>query len=130
MKRMQYAAVLIVWVIGMLWGCGNAKTELSFQDIQHYPAATPEQSMEGSGMAGLMGGELTQLSTSDPFDSVVAFYSNELERYSPEILSHTSELGRQTAITVKQDKQVFTVAIQEHEDEERIMITHMAVGSR
>jgi hypothetical protein len=45
------------------------------------------------------------------------------------IISHTSNLGRQTAITIQQEKKVITIAIQEHGEDERVMITHMAVGS-
>jgi len=128
MKRLIIAAIPILFLAGIISGCGSSKTELSFQNIPHYPASTPEQQMEGSGFAGIVGGELRQLSTTDPFKTVVAFYTDELDPYNPEIMSHTSELGRQTAITIKQENKVLTVAIQEHRKEGRVVITHMAVG--
>ena len=72
--------------------------------------------------------ELIQLSTTDPFDAVVDFYKGELDKYNPEIVSYTSELGRQTALTIKQEKRVITVAVQEHDEEGKVVISHMAVG--
>jgi len=119
----------ILFLVCFISSCGNSNKELSLQDIPYYPASIPEQSMEGSSPAGMIEGELIQLSTNDPFEAVEKFYMGELEKYSPEILSHTSELGRQTAITIKQKNGMVTVSIQEHNAEKRIVITHMAVGS-
>ncbi len=130
MRRFQILSVTILLFVYFISGCGNSKKELSFKAIPQYPASTPEQSMEGSGFAGMVGGELKQFSTTDPFNAVVEFYSGELDKYNPETISHTSELGRQTAITIKQEKKVITIAIQEHKEEGRVMITHMAVGSK
>jgi len=128
MKPFIIVAMPILFLAGIILSCGSSKTELSFQDIPHYPASTPEQHMEGSGYAGVMGGDLRQLSTTDPFKTVVAFYTDELDQYNPEIMSHTSELGRQTAITISRGTKILTVAIQEHDKEGRVVITHMALG--
>ena len=114
MKQSIIAVMTFCLLACFLAGCGNSKKELSFQDIPNYPASTPEQHMEGPGIAGMPGGELIQLSTTDPFDTVVEFYSDELGQYQPEILSHTSGLGRQTALTIQQENKVITVTIQEH----------------
>ena len=130
MKQTIVAVMSIYFLVCCIGGCGNTKKELSFQDIPNYPASTPEQNMEGPGIAGMPGGELIQLSTADPFDTVVEFYSDELRRYKPEILSHTSGLGRQTAMTIQQANKVITVTIQDHGDEDRVVITHMGVGVR
>ena len=128
MKQSIVAVMIMCFLACFLGSCGNTKKELSFQDIPNYPASTPEQHMEGPGIAGMPGGELIQLSTTDPFDTVVEFYSDELRRYQPEILSHTSGLGRQTAMTIQQAHKVLTVTIQEYGDEDRVVITHMGVG--
>ncbi len=129
MKPNKLVTTTILILLCLILSCGGSKKKLSFGDIPHYPASAPGQSMDGSSFGGMVGGELTQLFTSDPFDAVVEFYSDELDKYNPEIISHATELGRQTAITIKQEKKVITVAIQEHSEEKKVVITHMIVGS-
>lgn len=129
MKTSKAIVLTILVTVFCLSGCSSKNNVLSLQNIPRYPAAAEGQSMEGSALGGMMGGELLQLFTTDPFDSVVDFYANELDKYNPETISHESESGRQTAITIKQDKKVVTVAVQEHKEENRVIITHMIVGS-
>ncbi|MFO7559087.1 MAG: hypothetical protein R6X10_09680 [Desulfobacterales bacterium] len=128
MKSFINAAISILFLTGIILSCESSKTELSFQDIPHYPASIPEQHMEGSGFSETAGEELKLLSTTDPFKTVVAFYTDELNQYNPEVISQASEPGRQTAITVKQGTKVLTVVIKEHGKEGRVVITHMAAG--
>jgi hypothetical protein len=127
MKHFIVSLIPILFLTGIILACGSSKGELSFQNIPTYPASIPENHMEGSGFAGVVGGELTQLSTTDPFSTVVKFYTDELGRYNPEIMSQSSESVRQTAINIKQGNKVFTVSIQERKGERRVLITHMAV---
>ena len=70
-----------------------------------------------------------QFTTTDPFDEVVDFYSDALNTYDPEFLSHTTDLGRQTAISIPQKNGMISVAIQEFTAEGTVNITFMAVGS-
>lgn len=127
MKPSIIAVIIVCLLTCCIGGCGNSNKELSFQDVPRYPASTPEQSVQGPEMSGMPEGELIHLSTADPFDTVVEFYSNELGKYQPETLSHTSGLGRQTAMTIQQEKKTFTVVIQEHGKEDRVFITHMGM---
>lgn len=84
--------------------------------------------MKQSIPGGFMGGALKQYSTTDPFENVVDFYTDALSQYNTEFIKHESELGRQTAISIKQEKRVTTVAIQEFNKESMVNITFMAVG--
>ena len=111
-------------------GCGNSGSDgPTLQDIPHYPNATQGESMEQSIPAGFVGGKLAQFTTTDSFDEVVDFYTDALNKYDPEFLSHTSELGRQTAISIQRKKGMISVAIQEFTEEGKVNITLMAVGS-
>ena len=76
-----------------------------------------------------MSGKLSQFATTDSFDDVVDFYTDALNEYNPEFLSHASELGRQTAISIPQKRGTISVAIQEFTEEGTVNITLMAVGS-
>ena len=127
MKNMIPAGILIFILLCGAGGCNNRDTALSFQGIPHYPASVPEQGLDGAVPSGVIKGELVQLSTTDPFDTVVEFYTGELSRYNPEVLSHSSGLGRQTAITIQQDSKVFAITIQEFGKENRVAITHMGM---
>ena len=122
--------VALVLLITIPTGCGNSKGEgPTMQDIPRYPNASEGESMEQSGPAGLVGGKLAQFTTTDSFDEVVDFYTDALNKYDPELLSHTSELGRQTAISIQRKKGMISLAIQEFTEEGKVNITFMAVGS-
>lgn len=127
MKHEVSVGILIFILLCCAVGCNNQEAALSFQSIPHYPASVPEHSMDGAAPAGVIQGELIQLSTTDPFDTVVEFYTGELSRYNPEVLSHSSGLGRQTAITIQRDNKVFAITIQEFGQGERVAITHMGM---
>ena len=111
-------------------GCGSSSGDgLSLQDLPRYPNATEGESMEQSSLGGIVGGSLAQFTTTDSFDEVMDFYTDALNKHDPEFLSHTSELGRQTAISIPQKNGMISVAIQEFSAEGKVNITLMAVGS-
>ena len=123
-------AVALALLIHGATGCGSSSGDgPSLQDIPRYPNATETESMEHSSPGGFVGGKLTQFTTTDSFDEVVDFYTDALNKYNPELLSHTSELGRQTALSIKRKKGMISVAIQEFTEEGKVNITLMAVGS-
>jgi hypothetical protein len=76
----------------------------------------------------MLSGSLSQFTTADSFDQVVGFYTDALGQYDPELMSHTSELGRQTAISMPQRNGMVSVVIQEFTEEGTVNITFMAVG--
>ncbi|MES0362971.1 MAG: hypothetical protein ABUK14_03375 [Desulfobacteria bacterium] len=122
--------VTFALLINIPMGCGNSSDHgPSLQDIPRYPYATEGESMAASSPGGLVGGQLAQFTTTDSFDKVVDFYTDALNRYDPEFMSHTSELGRQTAISIPQKNGMISVAIQEFTKEGKVNITLMALGS-
>jgi len=76
-----------------------------------------------------MGGNLQQFTTTDSYEDVLGFYTQSLEAMHPEVLTHTSELGRQTAFSIPQKNGVISVAVQEFTSEGAVNITLMGVGS-
>ena len=121
--------IAFVLLISIPTGCGSSGGGgPSLQDIPRYPNAIEGESMEQSGPFGMMGGKLVQFTTTDPFDEVVDFYSDALYKYDTEFMSHTSDLGRQTAISIPQKSGMISVAIQEFTEEGKVNITFMAVG--
>ena len=101
----------------------------STQDIPLYPNAYDGESIEGSSPGGFLGGKLEQFTTTDPFENVVDFYTDALNRYSPEFVSHTSELGRQTAISIPEKNGMISIAIQEFIEEGKVNITFMSLAN-
>lgn len=121
--------IFLALLISIPTGCGSSSGDgPSLQDIPRYPNATEGESMEQSSPGGFVRGSLAQFTTTDPFEEVVDFYTNALNEYDPQFISHTSELGRQTAISIPQNKGMISVAIQELTAEEKVNITFMAVG--
>ena len=108
-------------------GCSDSQG-LSLQEIPRYPNAIQGESMEHSAAGGIVGGKMAQFTTEDTFDEVLAFYTDALGKYEPKYLSHTAELGRQTAISIAKKKGMISVAIQEFTEEGTVNITFMAVG--
>ena len=122
--------VVFALLINIPTGCRNSSSDgPSLQDIPRYPNATEVESMQQSSPGGMVGGELVQFTTTDSFDEVVDFYTDALNKYDPESKSHTSDLGRQTAISIPQKNGMISVAIQEFTGEGKVNITFMAVGS-
>lgn len=123
-------AVAFTLLICILPGCGSSDGDgPSLQDIPLYPNAMEGESMQQSSYGGIVGGKLAQFSTTDSYDKVVDFYTDALNKYNTEVLSHTSQLGRQTAISIPQKNGVISVAIQEFTEEGKVNITLMKVGS-
>ena len=122
--------IAFVLLISIPTGCGSSGGNgPSLQDIPRYPNATEGESMEQSSPGGIVGGNLVQFTTADPFDEVVDFYTDALNKYDPEFISHISDLGRQTAVSIPQKNGMISVAIQEFTAEGKVNITFMAVGS-
>lgn len=109
----------------ILSSCGKAeKSSVSSRPaIPPYPNAIHDQSIEKKGM-----GQLERVYTHDSFYEVVQFYSEKLEQYDPNSVSHTSELGRQMAITFEKEGRTISVAIQGMEEENMVFVTYMTVG--
>jgi len=122
-------AVVFALLVGVSTGCGGAGGEgPSLRDIPLYPNAVEGESMGGSSPGGMVSGNLAQYTTSDSFDQVLEFYTDALSEYGPQLLSHTSELGRQTAFSIRHKNGTITVVIQEFTEEGSVNITMMAVG--
>ncbi len=122
--------VAFALLLSVLVGCGSASnTGPSLQNIPRYPNATQGESMQQSSLGGIVGGTLEQFTTTDSFDEVLDFYTEALNGHNPEFLSHRSELGRQTAISIAQEKGMISVAVQEFTAEGIVNITFMAVCS-
>ena len=122
-------AIALAMLVGISASCGGPGSDgPSMQDIPRYPNATLGESMGQSSPGGLLIGSLSQFTTTDSFDQVVEFYTDALSQYDPELMSHTSELGRQTAISMPQTNGMVSVVIQEFTAEGTVNITFMAVG--
>jgi hypothetical protein len=122
-------AVAFALLINISAGCGGSSGEgPSLQDIPRYPNSTEGESMGQTSPGGIVSGSLSQFATTDSFDKVLDFYTDALSQYDPEFLSHTSELGRQTAISIPRKNGMISVAIQEFTREATVNITLMAVG--
>jgi hypothetical protein len=123
-------AVAFALLIHVATGCGSSSGDgPSLQELPRYPNATEGESMGQSSPGGFVSGNLAQFTTTDSFDEVVDFYTEALSKYDPQFMSHTSELGRQTAISIPRENGMTSVAIQEFTAEGRVNITLMAVGS-
>ena len=122
--------IVLALLIGIASGCGSsAGNGSALQDIPPYPNAIEGESMDQSVAGDIVGGSMQQYTTTDPFEEVVDFYTDALNEYDTEILSHESDLGRQTAISIPQKRGMISVAIQEFTEEETVNITFMAAGS-
>lgn len=119
----------VLLTIGIASGCSNdnTPTALGLQEIPVYPGAREGESMSGSSMGGIARGGLRQYTTHDAYDEVLHYYQEALEAYQPQTLSHTSELGRQAAISVQQDGGMTSVTVQEFTAEGIVNITIMQV---
>ena len=122
-------AVAFALLVNRSVGCGGSGGDgPSLQDIPRYPNAAEGESMGQSSPGGILSGSLSQFTTTDSFDQVMGFYTDALSQYDPELMSHTSELGRQTAISMPQKNGMVSVVIQEFTEEGTVNITLMAVG--
>ncbi len=110
-------------------GCGSSGDEgVSLPDIPLYPGAAAGQSMAQSSPFGIVGGELKQFTTTDSYDAVLKFYTDALSGFDPKFMSHESELGRQTGISIPRENGMITVAVQEFTEEGKVNITLMSVA--
>lgn len=103
-------------------GCSKADESEQLR-IPGYPNAVHDQT---HGMEGVA--KVTRLITSDSFDEVLAFYTEQLKEYNPEITPYELEGGRQTAIKVSdRKKREITVVVQEFIKEEKVAIVYMGI---
>lgn len=108
--------------------CGQSDDkQVNWQDIPRYPDAKKGETIDHSVMGGFLGGNLEQYTTTNSFEDVVTFYTDALSAYDTELLSHTSELGQQTIISMPKKNGIISVAIQEFRDEGTVNITLMSV---
>jgi hypothetical protein len=122
-------AVAFALLVNISAGCGSSGGDApSLQDIPRYPNATEGESMGQSSPGGILSGSLLQFTTTDSFDQVVGFYTDALSQYDPELMSHTSDLGRQNAISMPQTSGLISVVVQEFTEEGTVNITFMSVG--
>ena len=123
------ALVIMLVLLLTLSACGNSGSKgPSMNDIPTYPNARVGESLEQHFPGGMMGGMLQQYTTSDAYEDVLAFYEEALSGYATEVMQQPSELGRQVAISIRREKGVITVAIQEFTAEGLVNITLMEVG--
>lgn len=127
-----HGKLVIILALAMLTtlfiGCGgSADSGPALKDIPRYPDTTEGESMEQSGFAGMVG-NFSQFTTTNDYEDVVDFYDDALQKYEPKVMSHTSELGRQTAFSMPRKTGMVSVAIQEFTEEGKVNITFMGVG--
>ena len=121
--------VAFALLVSISAGCGSSGGDApSLQDIPRYPNAIEGESVGQSSPGGMLSGSLLQFTTTDSFDQVVGFYTDALSQHDPELMSHTSELGRQTAISMPQKNGMISVVVQEFTEEGTVNITFMSVG--
>lgn len=127
MKILRYFFILILFVSLLSAGCSNSDAPEQVQ-VPIYPGAKADEELDAKFM-GVPLGMVKRVVTRDSYDNVMAFYSEQLASHNPEIITHTLEDGRQTAITVVEDKKKsITVAIQESKKEGMVAISYMRVG--
>ena len=130
-KIQALSAIIITTIFSLvlLTGCGNSgKKGPSFHDIPQYPHSIKKESMKQSSLMNIVKGRLEQFTTEDSFDDVSSFYTNALQKFNPKTQNHTIEVGRSTAMTIKQKNGVITIAIQEFKSEGKVLITVMRLG--
>jgi hypothetical protein len=118
--RIIPGAIALLLLVGLAAGCGDGGNKratadygLHLKDLPLYPEAIEGLSLREESPDGRVGSRLTEYSTPDAFDDVVAFYSDSLGRYDPEIVIDKSDLGRQYGIFIPQTSGMVSAAIQE-----------------
>lgn len=123
------STALLLLLTFILYACGSPQQAgPALQDLPIYPNASKGESMQAS-MLGMMGGSLAQYSTTDSFDEVLSFYNESLASHNPEVMSHSTELGRQAALSIRKENGMVTVSIQEFTEEGTVAITLMEVSN-
>lgn len=120
MKILVSIFILGVLVLLTFGGCSQSS---SLENLIEYPGAIEDQEHNAK-LLGISLAKVKRVVTDDSYDDVVAYYKNILEPYSPEVISHALEDGRQTAITISGGNSI-TIAIQEFQKERKTFITYM-----
>lgn len=127
MEVLKKPLLFLMITVLLVCACSNDDSTDSddslFYNIPHYPNAVKTEDM-GQSM-GVVNVDLEQYTTSDPYENVMDFFTDELEGYDTKVQTYTTEMGRQTAIDVTQKQGDITIAIQEFKEEGGINITFM-----
>ncbi len=121
-------AAAVVLLLTTLAGCSENHGP-SLSSIPRYPGATEGESMAHASLGNVVGGSLVQFTTTDPFDEVLAFYTEAMKESDPQVQSFTCELGRQSMLSIPQRNGTVTVAIQEFTEDGEVNITFMGAGT-
>ena len=114
MKIFSIISILIILFSFISVGCSEVQ-------IPEYPGAVEDQEHKAD-FAGMTFGKVRRVLTDDPYDTVLAYYMDTLETYTPEVTSYILDDGRQTAINIKKD---VNVVIQEFKNERKTAIVYM-----
>jgi hypothetical protein len=114
-----------IFILGFLFpltlgGCSQSN---ALEEIVEYPGAIEDQEHEAK-LLGVSLAKVKRVVTEDSYDKVLEYYSDVLEPYNPDVISHDLEDGRQTAITITGNNSL-TIAIQEFKKEGKTSITYM-----
>ncbi len=127
MRAVQAFFILVLFLSFMSAGCTSSDGPEQII-VPQYPGAVEDQehNMKTLGMSLV---KVKRLITSDSYDKVLAFYREQLKDNNPEVATYTLEDGRQTAMTIKGNRdRSITIAIQEFKKEGKVAITYMRVG--
>jgi major membrane immunogen (membrane-anchored lipoprotein) len=126
MREIMPVLALVLCLVFLSAGC--SKSDKPQITIPGYPGAQEDQEHNAEIM-GMSMGTVKRVITDDSFDKVFAYYKEQLEKYDPEVMSHTLDDGRQAAFTlIKNEKKSLTVAVQEFKEEGKVAITFMRLG--
>jgi major membrane immunogen (membrane-anchored lipoprotein) len=126
MREMMPIFALALCLAILSAGC--SKSDEPQIKIPGYPGAQEDQEHNAEIMGSSMG-TVKRVITDDSFDKVFAYYKEHLEKYDPEVMSHTIDDGRQAAFTVvNTGTGSLTVAVQEFKEEGKVAITFMRLG--
>lgn len=118
--------LLLAALLVMLTACGGSSDEgPRLSDLPLYPNAHEVAAIQNNGFGGMMAGDLKQYATDDNYDDVLRFYRSSLTGYQTKEIEHTSQLGRQTAISIQKENGTLTVAVQEFTEEAKVHVTLM-----
>ena len=114
MKRFSTTFILIILFSFISVACSEVH-------IPEYPGAIEDQEHKAE-IGGMTFGKVRRVLTDDPYDTVLAYFMDSLEAYTPEITSYTLDDGRQASINIKKD---VTIVIQEFKNERKTAIVYM-----
>lgn len=127
MKPLLSLLVMVLLLSFIAAGCSSSD-EPSYIHVPKYPGASEDQEHDAK-VLGMSLAKVKRLVTDDSYDEVLAFYQEHLAAYDPKELTHSSDDGRQTALTIEGDNdRTITVAVQEFKKDGKVGITYMRLG--